>query len=50
MVLLVALIILALIFGIGGLIQGLFWLVAVGLILLLVGIAFGVSRLRTSSH
>jgi len=50
MAVLLALIILALIFGIGGLIKGLFWLFAVGFILLIVGIAFGVSRLRTTSH
>ena len=49
MVVLLALIVLALIFGVGGLIQGLFWLVAVGVILLLVGLAFGLSRFRTTT-
>lgn len=49
MAVLVALLLLAAIVGIGGLIKGLFWLVSVGVILFIVILAIGVSRVRTSS-
>ncbi|MCU1396587.1 MAG: hypothetical protein JWM34_5015 [Ilumatobacteraceae bacterium] len=48
MALLLALVVIALIVGVGGLIKGLLWLTAVGIIFLIVGVAFGVSRLRSS--
>ena len=44
----IALVVIALIVGIGGLIQGLFWLLAVGIILMLVGLALGASRFKSS--
>lgn len=50
MAIVLALIVVALIVGIGGIIKGLFWLISIGLILLLVGIALAVSTTRKSSR
>lgn len=48
MAVLVVLVLIALVVGIGGLIKGLLWLAIVGFILLLIGLAFGISRTRSS--
>lgn len=48
MAVVLALVVLALIVGIGGIIQGLFWLISVGFILLLIGIALLISRTRST--
>ncbi len=50
MLVVIALVVIALMVGIGGLIKGLFWLLSIGVILLLVGLALGVSKLRSSSR
>jgi len=50
MAIVLALIVLALIVGVGGVIKGLFWLISVGVILLLVGIALAVSTTRKTSR
>lgn len=49
MAVLIALLLLAAVVGIGGLIKGLFWLVSVGVILFVVILAIGISRVRTST-
>ncbi|HRE03886.1 MAG TPA: hypothetical protein PLV68_21500 [Ilumatobacteraceae bacterium] len=48
MAIVIAFIVLALIFGVGGLVKGLFWLASIGLILLLVAIALAISTTRRS--
>ncbi|MEO6123205.1 MAG: hypothetical protein ABIR32_05810 [Ilumatobacteraceae bacterium] len=50
MTIVLALIVLALIVGVGGLIKGLFWLISIGVILLLVGIALAISTSSKTSH
>ena len=52
MALLVILVLLALVFGIGALIQGVIWLASVGFILALVLVALAISRFRSpgSAH
>ncbi len=48
MIVLVLLVLAAAIVGIGGLIQGIFWLTSVGIILFVVAIAFLVGQMRSS--
>ncbi len=48
MIVLVLLVLAAAVVGIGGLIQGIFWLASVGIILFVVAIAFLVGQMRSS--